>query len=1063
MHYHCKSLSLATLLLSLTFPLSALQIELWITSPVLAQSLKAGKTEADKLIKQGEEFKDNNQPQAALKAYQQAVNIYREINDKKGAGKALIYIGNVYADDLDEYNQAITYYQKALEIAQSVNDTALEAKALNNLGLVYLHLGNTQTATQYCNKALEVAEKSKNYETQAIALKSLFAISFSPDNKSLDLLEQALVAIRQASGSAEDKLRQRQLEFTILEARGKFYYGIGLAKLMTKDPTGEDLLDKSFADYQQAVKVAQEIGDRTRQGRAYLGISDIYYSRNKHSKSIETLQQALQIFQSNKNSLSLVRVVYTKLGQVSQESGKKEQGIKFYQQAMQVIKTEPTHSLSQKLEQYIQQGFIALNIGNIYSDTSKFQKAVEAYKDALTILESAFKLAPQVNKVNKKFLDIQIKQGIKSSYLRMCFAYYTLGQYEEAKKACQAGKATSLDFSLSKSLSVDKLKSTRTAKNTEEIAKAQKKLKDELEDLEGARLLNNPGMEAYALANVAVAYADLGNYQQAELYFQQAIKLSETIEYSPFKPYIFFLYGEFYHQQKKYDLAMNFFQKSGDYAKQNGDKFAEANSFLQMGMTGFSANKLPEATKALYRAVDVFDSMREELSDKNYISIFETQVRTYTLLQKALISQNKFKEALEVAERGRARAFVNLLAIKADKNQTKINTPIPNIPALTIQDIQRIAQERKATIVEYSVLNIPNFNDEDEPAKNDSEIYIWVIKPTGEISFKQVNLKSLNTSLTDLVTEARGSICVGGRGINVEPICKSEQDIEIKKNNLKLQKLHQLLIEPISSFLPKNPEENVIFIPHNSLFLVPFAALQDKENKYLIENHTILTAPAIQVLDFTRQQRQKVTGKDILVMGNPTMPNLENFGLQLQPLPNAEKEAETIASFFQTKAITGKDATKAAFKQRLSSARIIHLATHGLLDDADKNIPSAIVFAPTSNDNKEALLTPGEIVDLSINAELVVLSACDTGRGKITGDGVIGLSRSLITAGASSLIVSLWSVPDAPTAELMTDFYQQWQKNIDKAVALRKAMLNTMKKHPHPVNWAGFTLIGESD
>jgi CHAT domain-containing protein len=237
-------------------------------------------------------------------------------------------------------------------------------------------------------------------------------------------------------------------------------------------------------------------------------------------------------------------------------------------------------------------------------------------------------------------------------------------------------------------------------------------------------------------------------------------------------------------------------------------------------------------------------------------------------------------------------------------------------------------------------------------------------------------------------------------------------------------------------------------------------ALQDKDGKYLIEKHTILTAPAIQVLDLTHQQRQRVTGKDVLVMGNPTMPKVGIPPVQLPPLKGAEKEAVTIAGFFKTKAITGKDATKAAFKQKLSSAKIIHLATHGLLDDADKSIPSALAFAPSPQD--DGLLKPEEIVDLKINAELVVLSACDTGRGKITGDGVIGLSRSLIIAGAPSVIVSLWSVPDSPTSELMTEFYQQWPRNVDKAAVLRSTMLNTMKKYPNPAYWAAFTLIGES-
>jgi CHAT domain-containing protein len=99
---------------------------------------------------------------------------------------------------------------------------------------------------------------------------------------------------------------------------------------------------------------------------------------------------------------------------------------------------------------------------------------------------------------------------------------------------------------------------------------------------------------------------------------------------------------------------------------------------------------------------------------------------------------------------------------------------------------------------------------------------------------------------------------------------------------------------------------------------------------------------------------------------------------------------------------------------------------------------------------------------LQLNAELVVLSACDTGRGKITSDSVIGLSRSLILAGMSSVMVSLWSVPDAPTAELMAEFYQNWQeRKLDNAQALRQAMLTIMKIHPNPRAWADFILIDE--
>ena len=122
-----------------------------------------------------------------------------------------------------------------------------------------------------------------------------------------------------------------------------------------------------------------------------------------------------------------------------------------------------------------------------------------------------------------------------------------------------------------------------------------------------------------------------------------------------------------------------------------------------------------------------------------------------------------------------------------------------------------------------------------------------------------------------------------------------------------------------------------------------------------------------------------------------------------------------------------------------------------------------IALAPSKQD--DGLLTAEEILSLKLNADLVILSACNTGRGRITGDGVIGLSRSLFIAGTPSVIVSLWSVPDSPTAELMTEFYTNLNQNkLDKAQALRQAMLKIKQQYPNkPLNWAAFTLIGEAE
>lgn len=429
----------------------------------------------------------------------------------------------------------------------------------------------------------------------------------------------------------------------------------------------------------------------------------------------------------------------------------------------------------------------------------------------------------------------------------------------------------------------------------------------------------------------------------------------------------------------------------------------------------------------------------------------------YRTLQQVLIAQNKTDAALEISERGRGRAFVELLASRLSTKSQKQSPKPPNI-----EQIQQIAKLQNATLVQYSIIyDELKLGGKLQP--KESQLYIWVIKPTGEITFRKVDLKPLwqknNTTLANLVINSRAQIGVRGRGIKVT------YNPNTPKAKNRFKQLHELLIKPIADLLPKNPDERVIFVPQSSLFLVPFPALQDEQGKYLIDKHTILTAPAIQVLDLTRKKRQQVNGNQMLIAGNPTMPKVApKIGAppqQLDNLPGAENEAKAIAKLFKTKAITGKDATKAAIIQRLPQARIIHLATHGLLDDfKGLGVPGAIALAPNGKDN--GLLTANEILDLKINAELVVLSACDTGQGKLTGDGVVGLSRALISAGAPSIIVTLWKIPDQSTVTLMTEFYQQLSKNKDKAKALRQAMLSTKEKHPHPSHWAAFTLIGEA-
>ncbi|MFM6068649.1 MAG: CHAT domain-containing protein [Sphaerospermopsis kisseleviana] len=439
----------------------------------------------------------------------------------------------------------------------------------------------------------------------------------------------------------------------------------------------------------------------------------------------------------------------------------------------------------------------------------------------------------------------------------------------------------------------------------------------------------------------------------------------------------------------------------------------------------------------------------------NNISNSLYKISTYNQLQKNLIHQNQLEAALEISERSRNGEFSELFT---SHKSNKI------AHSLSSEQIKQVAKQQNATIVQYSIIN-DEFVIAGKKQTQESELLIWVIKPTGEIALHQVNLKPLwqkeNTSLKDLVAESRLRMGAQNRNNKIIKISPNKEDISISREHL--QKLHEILIQPIADLLPNQPDKHIIFIPQGDLFFIPFAALQDKKGQYLIEKHTIATAPSIQVLDLLDQRKQQNQGlvKDVLIVGNPIMPSKP-----LQPgenppetfnLPGAEQEAKQIAAIFKTQALTGKAATETAIVQRMPQAKIIHLAASNV---TNKEGEFSDVLALGTSEQDDGWLTSEEIINLNLKAELVVLSGNDTAIGKVTNDGVIGLSRSFFTAGATSVIGSLWSVSDRETAFLMTEFYQELSKNPDQAAALRQAMLTTMKKYPNPMYWAGFILIG---
>jgi CHAT domain-containing protein/tetratricopeptide (TPR) repeat protein len=806
-------------------------------------------------------------------------------------------------------------------------------------------------------------------------------------------------------------------------------------------------LEAAIKFWQQAHTDYQQHQNHAGEAIALANLGAVYVTLERYRKAIAALEAFLPLAHSLNNRQGEAQALGN-LGIAYKELGNYDQALRSHRQAGKLMREQGDRAGL---------GQVLVNLGNVFEALGDYDNATIAYQQSLTIAQQR---------------GDRVAEGVAQGNLGGVYA--NLGQYEQAIAA------------QSRSLAI-------------------------------AKAAGNREGQASALINLGTSYART-DPKQAIGYYNEGLAIAQQINNRQRAAEALGSLGLAYEDLKDYPKAIAYYEQSLAIAQQLNDPQLEGLTLNNLGHALFGANKLAAAEQRLREAIQLLDALRLGLNDTYKASIFDTQVYTYNLLQQILIAAKQPEAALELAEHGRARAFVELLTRRAaggygeagrqgsrgenaaNKQQRTASNLELAVQPISIAAIKQVAQQQNATLVEYAIVPDDDFKAQGKQRAKESELFIWVVQPSGTVSFRRVDLKPLwqnGVTLAEVVRIARCLVPVSCdeltqslQGVGVVDAIDASDDSQghapetaSAQNHLGrihpgLRKLHQLLIEPIADLLPHSPSDRVIFIPQETLFLVPFAALQDANATYLIENHTILTAPAIQILALTQQQRARkrdgeTTLHALLIVGNPSMPSVSFEAGQpaepLEPLPGAEKEAIAIAQLLGTTAITGKQATKVSILQKLSAAKLVHLATHGLLEyDSSGNsslqglgMPGAIALAPSGNDN--GLLTTREVLDLHLNADLVTLSACDTGQGRISGDGVVGLSRAFIVAGVPSVIVSLWAVPDAATAKLMTTFYQTLRQQPDKAQALRQAMLTTMKEYPRPLDWAAFTLVGEAE
>jgi CHAT domain-containing protein len=282
--------------------------------------------------------------------------------------------------------------------------------------------------------------------------------------------------------------------------------------------------------------------------------------------------------------------------------------------------------------------------------------------------------------------------------------------------------------------------------------------------------------------------------------------------------------------------------------------------------------------------------------------------------------------------------------------------------------------------------------------------------------------------------------------------------------------LYSLLVAPAAEQL--KGVETLCIVPDGVLWNLPFQALMPANEHYLLEDHAIYYAPSLSVLrEMNQKKRVGRNANSLIAFGNPVIGKDEQRQVDLCPLPEAENEVGSIAKTAGLEAkrvFVGRDASEKAFKTLAPGFSVIHLATHGVLDNRNPLYSHLLLTRTEGDAENDGLLEAHEIMDMRLDADLAVLSACDTANGKIApGEGVMGMSWAFFVAGCRSMLVSQWKVNSSSTAQLMVNFYQQSDFGRNRsgganATAIRAAALQLMKddRYRHPFFWAGFVLIG---
>ncbi|MFH1117476.1 MAG: CHAT domain-containing tetratricopeptide repeat protein [Pseudomonadota bacterium] len=1019
-------------------------VEYFEKSLAIVRELKDRKSEATSLNNLGLVFAAWGQYDKAVEYYQKDLAICRDLKNRKGEGNTLNHLGNVY-QGWGQYDKAVEYYEKSLAIARELKDPKAEANALGSLGLVFAAWGQYDKAVQYYEKSLAIARYLKDRKLEGQNLLNLGNVyrGWGQYDKAVEYYRKDLAICRD--------LKNRKGEAYSLGALGIVFLDWGQ-------------YDKAVEYYEKSLAIARELRDRKSEGNSLNNLGIVYKVWGRYDKAVEYYEKSLAMKRDLKDPKG-EGATLNNLGSVFAAWGQYDKAVDHFEKDLAICRD---------LKDPKGEGTILNNLGSVFAAWGQYDKALECYEKSLAIRR-----------------DLKNPKDEGQTLMNVGGVLQHREEHKKALELFQKGLAIWTEIKVPthwpKALIAD------TYMDTGDLVRAEPLLKEANFNSRWGRFYliksDYPKAKEYYgkilktaeenrnADNLFTAYTGLGAACEglkddagAVEHYENAVKHTEEIRSSLSAA----------ERETFFDARINGFTRTAPY---------EGLARVQMRL-----NKPLEAFKTTeYTRARVFAEAMSRSSGKTTLDVPAEIVTQDNSINNELAS---LKKNLQKAFEKKNKLVIQSLAPRVKQGEGKLQAHI------------KMLREKYPL---FAATKYPQPMDLSQTAVKENEWTLsYDVTGTGLLIYLTKG-RSLVTALFKPVPrkEVDGLVRKFREPLEV----KEGQTIsgQLKKFDFAAgKKLADLLLSDVLPSLPKDTP--VIVVPGGSLGIVPFEMLPlnaggkiatDKERPYVTDaeffgdRNPISYYQSITALTLARTfGKQKGAGDKSLVMDDPVF-DVDDIRLQqaareqkqtlLAAAPDKLQSAikqeldlgfdrlertrnlgEALKKMApnRTEEYHGMEASKKVlFDKRLDGYSSIVFATHGYFGKDLPGIMEPVLVLTLVNQpsGKDGYLRLSEVMGLKLNADMVALTACQTGLGRhISGEGTMGMGRAFQYAGAKSVLMSLWSVSEQASVNMVENFFKHLNEGKSKLEALKLARDEVRKNgYDHPFYWAPFILVGE--